>query len=229
LYNEKIDNMNRGKIPWKTMDRHRGGNGRHRIPLPIKLLFFIFIPIFFFPSTGHSSMIKLSLERLSMDSDTIVLGEVKDIECQWSMDRSTIMTIVTLQIQDVIKGELRRNQILIQYPGGEIGEIGLKVSDMPDFHLRERTLVFLRSLTDLNDAQNSLLVAMNFWPAFTVFGAAQGKYSIDNKGIARKGGYSLISKKPDSDRTLSLEDLITRIRKSIRQNVPEKKKIREKR
>jgi len=210
------------------MDRHRGVNGRHKIPFPIKLLVFVFIPILFFSSTGHSLMIKLSLERLSMDSDTIVLGEVKDIESQWSMDKSTIVTIVTLKILDVIKGEFHRNQILIQYPGGEIGDIGLKVSDMPDFYLRERTLVFLRSLMDINDAQNSLLVAMNFWPAFTVFGAAQGKYSVDNKGIARKGGYSLISKEPDSDRTLSLEDLITRIRKSIRQNFPKKKKIREK-
>jgi hypothetical protein len=174
-------------------------------------------------------MIKLSLEKLSLESDVIVIGEVKEIQYHWSMDKNTIVTIVTLQIQDVIKGEVNRNQILIQFPGGEIDDIGLRVSDMPTFYPRERTLVFLKSIIDIQNEKNSPYVAMNFWPAYSVFGAAQGKYSIDNKEIARKEGYSLISKEVDSDKTLSLVDLITRIRKSIRQNSLKKKKIREKR
>ena len=174
-------------------------------------------------------MIKLSLEKLSLESDVIVVGEVKEIQCHWSMDKSTILTIVTLQIQDVIKGGVNRNQILIQFPGGEIDDIGLKVSDMPTFFPHERTLIFLKSIIDIQSEKNSPYVAMNFWPVFSIFGAAQGKYSIDNKEIARKEGYSLISEEADSDKILSLVDLITRIRKSMRQNSHKKKKIREKR
>lgn len=211
------------------MDGHIAVNRSQRISLQIKRLFAIFIPLLFLSSAGHSLMVKLSLERLSLDSDTIVLGNVDDIACQWSMDRSAIVTVVTLRIQTVIKGEVLRNQILIQYPGGEVGDIGLKVSDMPEFQLGERVLVFLKSISKIEDAQNSPLIALNFWPAFTVFGAAQGKYSVDDNGVARKDGYSLVSKEADPDRSFFLEDLLTRIRKSMRQLNPGKNKIREKR
>ena len=210
------------------MNDQKEASGHNGFLFSIKLLFFILISVIFISSAGYSLMIKLSLERLSCDSDTIVLGEVIDIECHWSMDRSTIVTIVTLQVQRMIKGGLHGDQILIQYPGGEIGDIGLRVSDMPDFHLRERTLVFLETITDKNDLRNSLRIAMNFWPAFTVFGAAQGKYSIDSKETAKKGGYTLISEELDEDKMLSLETLIARIQKNMRQLAAKKKRIREK-
>lgn len=202
---------------------------RDRNFLLIKFLFFVFTLIFFFSNPIHSLMIKMSIEKLSLESDVIVVGEVKEIQCQWSMDKSTIMTIVTLQIQDVIKGGVDRNQILFQFPGGKIGDIGLKVSDMPTFYLHERILIFLKSIIDTQSEKNSPYVAMNFWPAYSINGAAQGKYSIDNKQIARKEGYNLISNEPDSDKTLSLFDLLTRIRKNLRQNSVKKKKIHEKR
>jgi hypothetical protein len=196
---------------------------------PIKLLIFILLPILFFSSTGQSLMVKLSLESLSHDSDAVVLGKVEDIACQWSMDRSAIVTVVTMRIQSVIKGELLQSHILIQYPGGEVGDIGLRVSDMPEFRCGEQALVFLKSISKIDDAQNSPFIAMNFWPAYTVFGAAQGKYSVDDNGVARKKGYSLISKDEDPERAFLLEDLMTRIRKIIRQLNTKQKRIREKR
>ena len=61
-----------------------------------------------------------------------------------------------------------------------------------------------------------------------MFGAAQGKYSIDNKGIARKGGYTLVSEEQDADKMLSLETLVARIQKNMRRLIAKKKKIREK-
>ncbi len=213
----------------ETMDEYKAVKQCRGISLRMRRLFAIIIPLLILSSAGNSLMIKLPLERLSLDADSIVLGEVKGIECQWSMDRSTIVTIVTLEVQRVIKGEFSRGPVLIQYPGGEIGEIGLKVSDQPRFELHEKTLVFLESVKEKNDPQNSLIIAMDFWPGYTVFGAAQGKYSVDDDGVARKEGYSLISDEPDPDRFLLLENLITRIRENLRQLDPGKKKIREKR
>ena len=221
--------MVRVKIVLKTMDGYKAVNGRRGTSLRIRRLFAIIIPLLFLSNAGNSLMIKLPLERLSLDADFIVFGEVKDIEYQWSMDRSTIVTIVTLEVHRVIKGSFSRGPVLIQYPGGEIGEIGLKVSDQPSFELREKTLVFLEPIKDKNDPQNSFIIAMDFWPGYTVFGAAQGKYSVDDNGVARKEGYSLISDEPDPDRSLLLGNLITRIRKSLRRLDPGKKKIREKR
>lgn len=217
-----------GKIVWENMEKRTATDRKRRTLRPLRILSLFSILFFFVSNSAFPLMIKLPLSRLSSDADTIVLGEVVSLESYWSMDRSTIVTIVMLDVQRVIKGELSSRQVLIQFPGGEIGDIGLKVSDQPGFDLHEKALVFLESITEKNDPQNPLLIAMSFWPSYTVVGAAQGKYSIDEGGIARKGGYSLVSDEPDPDRSLPLEHLITRIHRSIKHPVSVKAKTREK-
>jgi len=168
-------------------------------------------------------MIKLSLRKLTNTADTIVLGEVENIQCEWSMDKSTILTIVTLRIHEILKGDFYGTQILIQHPGGKIGDIGLEVSDMPTFQTKERVLVFLKSIINITDTKNSPTVSLNLLPSFSVFGWAQGKYSIDSNEMAHKSGYELISEDREQDETLSLTDLKTKIYSIIQQDSNEKK------
>lgn len=173
-------------------------------------------------------MIKLSLTKLSIEADAIVIGEVKKIQPQWSMDRSTILTIVTLQVNEILNGKIDSTQILIQYPGGEVGDIGLKVSDMPSFWINEKVLVFLKSLKNIQDSKNSPIIALNFLPTFSIFGAAQGKYSIDSNETAHKSGYSLNAKDSDPEMSLSLADLKRRIKSTLDKHFKEKEKTHEK-
>lgn len=65
---------------------------------------------------------------------------------------------------------------------------------MPTFQSNEKVLVFLKSIDDMANTKNSLIVTLNFLPAFEVFGNAQGKYFIDANGIAQKSGYNLFAK-----------------------------------
>jgi len=167
-------------------------------------------------------MVKLSLQDLTNAADAIVLGEVKKIQYEWSMDRSVILTVVTLKIQEVWKRDFYDNQILIQFPGGKIGDIGLKVSDMPTFQKKERVLVFLKSIKNINDSKNSPSVSLNLLPAFSVFGYAQGKYSVDGNGVAHKSEYDLVSKDSEPDSILSLSELKTKIYSILQQDSKEK-------
>lgn len=169
-------------------------------------------------SLSKALMIKLSLAKLSIKADAIVLGEIKEIRSQWSIDKSIIMTIVTLQIHEILKGDIDNYQLLIQFPGGEVGDIGLKVSDMPSFKQNEIVLIFLKSISDPTDTKNSPMIALNFLPSFNVFGGAQGKYSIDSNGIAHKSGYRLISKDQEREKSISLENLKAKIKIILKQN-----------
>lgn len=173
-------------------------------------------------------MIKLSLEKLTIGADAIILGEVKNIQCQWSMDRSIILTISTLQIHEILKGNVNNNQVLVQHPGGEVGDLGLKVSDMPSFQPNEMVLVFLRSITDITNTRHSPIITLNFLPVFSIFGAAQGKYSIDSNRIAHKSGYDLMSGDPESDKALPLTDLKAMIKSILKKQSEEREKLHEK-
>lgn len=179
-------------------------------------------------NSNEATMIRLSLEDLSFGSEAIVVGEVEDIQCHWSMDQSSILTVVMLKTLENLKGNFPHDLIFIQYPGGEIGDLGLKVSDTPEFQPKEKVLVFLNSIKNTNDSKNSLAVALNFIPAFEVFGSAQGKYSIDQSGIASKEGYNLILSDSDSEKVLPLNELTKMINRILRKQSKKREKAREK-
>jgi hypothetical protein len=169
-------------------------------------------------SALEAIMIKLSLERLSRRADVIIEGVVEDVSSEWSLDHSIIQTVVTLQVQDIAKGHLTDPRILIQFPGGEIGDIGLKVADMPTFQRNEKVLVFMRFLIKRPDPKYPQTVWQSPWPAFHILGGAQGKYSIDSHGMARRDGYELVPGETDPDAVLPLESLRQKIHQSLGRN-----------
>jgi hypothetical protein len=157
-------------------------------------------------------MIKLPLPALTTEADSIVVADVLQVACEWSWDRQLIQSIVTLRVDEVLKGQLDRPEILIQVPGGKIGEIGLRVSDMPDFAAGERVLVFLGEISDRIANQNSPSISLLSIPAFQVLGAAQGKYRIEPDGRAWKDGDNLLKMSGEDDKSLALTDLKGMIR-----------------
>jgi len=186
------------------------------------------ISIFCCFSLARGLIIKLPLKELVTKAEAIIIGEVKDIKCQWSIDHSVVLTIVTINIHEVLKGNINNTQILIQYPGGEVGDIGLKVSDMPSFLLNENVLVFLKYIKDPQSEKNSPLTAMSILQSFSILGAAQGKYSIDKDEIAKKSGYVLNSNIHEPDILLPLTVLKKKIKKFLLQNLKGRDKKREK-
>lgn len=166
----------------------------------------------------HAIMVKIPLPELTMQADTIVVADVLGVECQWSWDRRTIQSIVTLRVGEVLKGKIDRPEILIQVPGGRVGEISLRVSDMPAFAAGERVLIFLSEIPDRQESANSPAVGLLSAPAFHVLGAAQGKYRIEPDGRAWKYGYDLLKASGEEDKSLPLSDLKGMIRNILNRN-----------
>lgn len=184
----------------------------------LAMLFLIWLMM----TPSFSLMTKLPLQRLVQTADVIILGEVEDVRCEWSLNRKIILTISTLKIKEIWKGKVLNSKVFIQTPGGTIGDLSLKVSDVPVFQKGEEVLVFLRTIDDVLLLENSFSVSLNFLPSFSVFGRAQGKYSIDKNNIARKWGYSILDKEVDKDKRLTLSELEVRIKVIVKSDLRKK-------
>ena len=190
-------------------------NSSKRAALVLLFLYWLFIP------SSFSLMIKLPLKQLTQTANIIILGEVENIRCEWSLNKEIILTVTTLRIKEVWKGHTRYSRVFIQAPGGTIGDLSLKVSDVPVFQKGEEVLVFLKTIDDVLNLRNSFSVSLNYFPSYSVFGSAQGKYSIDKNSIARKWGYSLLNKDKefDTDNGLTLSELEARIKVIVKDDL----------
>jgi len=120
------------------------------------------------PVSAQALVIPMSVAEMTELADTIVEVRVIGAGARWTHDsmtreRSGIVTDVRLRVIRVIKGDVRPDFTLTQ-PGGIVGDIGLSVSDMPEFSPGERCILFL----DENG----------------VIGGTQGKVSLDVAAIA---------------------------------------------
>ena len=84
----------------------------------------------FLASQASALMVRKSIEELTSQADSILIGKVKKIESQWNEERTLIYTYVTISVKQYTKalsgvGEVQ--EIIVKVPGGEVGDIGLKV------------------------------------------------------------------------------------------------------
>lgn len=136
-----------------------------------------------------ASMIKISLEDLSREADVIVIGDIKEGESRWNLWRTMIYTYSTLSVEKYIKGTGSETLTIIT-KGGEVGDYGVWVEDVPLFTKNETVLVFLKK--EGNE--------------FSVAGWAQGKYVVENESVRDISGEKV-----------SLKDFLRRIEDAIPQ------------
>jgi len=100
------------------------------------------------PQISSGLIIQLPMPDLVKTSDLIIRGSIVKTESYWgslSWDPNSriILTSATLQIGESYKGVSDKSEIIIETEGGEIGEIGLFVEDMPKFEPNQEVVVFL--------------------------------------------------------------------------------------
>jgi hypothetical protein len=87
-------------------------------------------------------IVPADLGELSRDARAIVRGRVAALDAQWTDDRGSIETIVTLEVESYLKGAL--GAILrFRVPGGELGRFRSIVVGAPDFAIDQHVVVFL--------------------------------------------------------------------------------------
>lgn len=158
--------------------------------------------MFLTAGTAGAVMSSLTVADLTQRAQTVVTGQVTDKASTWTADKQSIVTTITIAVDEVVAGQAGR-EIKVVIEGGEVDGMGLYVSDQPSFAVDEKVLVFAG--TSHRAAQVS---------AYEVVGMAQGKYSISEDGLAVRNGFSLIGPGAPEDDSLDLNELITKIKQA---------------
>ncbi len=93
-------------------------------------------------SARATVLIPADLGELSRDALAIARGRVASVDAQWTEDRGTIETIVTLEVERYLKGRLG-STLRFRVPGGELGRFRSIVVGAPEFAVDQRVVVFL--------------------------------------------------------------------------------------
>ena len=142
----------------------------------------------------------LSISTLVKASTSIIRGEVIDTEAMWSESGDAIVTRATIRVQSDFKRQVSEELVTVEYLGGEVGEIGMMVSDSPQMFTGEEVIIFLEPSEASTDQQR-----------FHVVGSAQGKFSLEEDGMVRTMGFTLVEQEGLMYRELSETDLIQQI------------------
>jgi hypothetical protein len=93
-------------------------------------------------SVRATTIVPADLGELSREAVAIARGRVVDVRSQWTEDRGTVETIVTLEVDSYLKGGLGAT-VRFKVPGGELGRFRTVVVGAPDFVVDQRVVVFL--------------------------------------------------------------------------------------
>ena len=87
-------------------------------------------------------LVPADIGELAHDALAIVRGRVVSADARWTDDRRTIETLVTLEVETYLKGDLGSTvQFLV--PGGRLGRYRSIFVGAPEFASDERVVVFL--------------------------------------------------------------------------------------
>jgi hypothetical protein len=107
----------------------------------MKNLIRIFLFFLIFGFSIYPQEINSTFEKLSKDAEIILTGKVIQQKSNWTEDKSSIYTAVTIQVEEYLKGS-NENTIVVTHPGGEVGEVGEMYTHMPKFKNDEEILLF---------------------------------------------------------------------------------------
>lgn len=111
----------------------------------------------------HAQQQELNTERLTRQAEMIIVGSVTEVTSSWTADRSRIVSLVTIRVEESLKGSPAGATVTLTVPGGEVDGVGELYTHAPQFRADEQVVVFGR-----RDAQGALRVA----------GGDQGKVTI---------------------------------------------------
>ncbi len=91
---------------------------------------------------GATVIVPADLGELSREARAIARGRVVAVDAQWTDGRRTIETIVTLEAETYLKGQLGET-VQFRVPGGSLGRFRNIVVGAPHFAIGQRVIVFL--------------------------------------------------------------------------------------
>jgi hypothetical protein len=111
-----------------------------------------------------TTLVRMTLEQLSQASSEIIRGHVVSQESRWNPEHTRIMTFTTIALDQTLKGR-PPSTLVIEQPGGMVGNLHVFVAGTVRFHPQTDYMLFLEP----SSAEAS---------RFLVVGMVQGAYRI---------------------------------------------------
>jgi hypothetical protein len=111
-----------------------------------------------------TTLVQMSLEQLSQASSVVVRGHAVAQESRWNAAHTQIVTLTTIAVEGAIKGSAART-VVVEQPGGRVGNIRLRVAGTVAFDTRGDYFLFLEP-------------AREGTSRFLLVGMVQGAYRI---------------------------------------------------
>jgi hypothetical protein len=107
-----------------------------------RLVLLATVLIAFAVPAGATVLVGADLGELSRDAIAIARGHIVAVTPRWTDDRRTIETIVTLEVDEYLKGALGET-VQFRVPGGDLGRFRSIVVGAPEFEVDQQVIVFL--------------------------------------------------------------------------------------
>ena len=120
----------------------------------------------------QAAMVELSLDELVEKSDLIVVGTVESVRSE--LVQGKIFSFATILVRSNIKEEPGQghDRIVVKFPGGTVGDVGMRVENSPDYKKGEEVVVFLKKVQDQSH--------------FMTVGSSQGKFLVEDNVVVRE-------------------------------------------
>jgi hypothetical protein len=86
--------------------------------------------------------VSVPAEKLAVQAEIVAVGRVSSLVSRWNADHSRILTSVTLDVDQYVKGGTAGGPLTLVVPGGEVDGVGELYSHMATFQQGESVLVF---------------------------------------------------------------------------------------
>jgi hypothetical protein len=116
---------------------------------------FVLLLLSGFMITSLSQTIPTDIKNLTAEADVILTGKVTKQNSSWNQDKTRIFTEVTVEVDEYLKGTNTNKTLVVNTPGGEVGEVGELYTHMPRFSKDEEVLLFVKK--DKNDLSYKVL------------------------------------------------------------------------
>lgn len=159
-------------------------------------------------TASQALMLGMSLQQLVAESDMVVAGQVMEVRSSWTADHKSIITRANVALSEVIAGEVKERVVVVEYPGGEVDDVGMGVSDVAPLETGENVILFLQKVKSPAGAIASAGGAQ----VMQIVGEAQGKYSVAG-GLAVKSGFTVVDPDDKVQYKVPVEELKREVRK----------------
>ena len=111
--------------------------------LPLSLCCLVAAALLVPAAAVHATVyISANLSELTTDARAVAYGRVIALQAQWLDERRSIETLVTLEVETYVKGDLGRT-VTLRVPGGQMGPYRSVMLGAPTFVEGEEVVVFL--------------------------------------------------------------------------------------